>query len=200
MEEKEIKLKVDNFKKLIDYLLKNGAEILNATKEVTIRMDTPNKDLKKRGLFLRVRSGSKKVITLKEKLGNDERVKTRKETEFEIENIKKMIYILGKLGFDYRLVMEKYRINLKYKGAKLSIDELPFGIYLEIEGSEKTIYKVAKELGYTKKEKILLTYWDLFDIYKKKNKKRGTDIVFPKNYNSKTLSSLDSFPPNLHSN
>ena len=69
--------------------------------------------------------------------------------------------------------MEKYRINLEYRGAILSIDELPFGLFLEIEGDEEQITSIASELGYKTDEKILVTYWDLFADYKRENKFSG---------------------------
>jgi len=186
--EKEIKLEIKNLSRLISYLKKNGAKVLNKSKEKTIRLDTSTGSLEKRGVFLRVRSGSKNTITLKEKIGDDKNVRARKETEFEIQDVEAMAYILEKLGFDSPRIMEKYRINLTYKGVKLSIDELFFGLYLEIEGAENKIKKVAKELGFEPEEKILITYWDLLEDYNKKNKTKISDILFTKGYRSKLIS------------
>jgi len=185
--EKEIKLEVKDLLGLISYLKKNGAKILNKSKEKTIRLDTSTGSLENRGVFLRVRSGSKNTITLKEKIGDDKNVRARKETEFEIQDVEAMAYILKKLGFDSPRIMEKYRINLTYKGVKLSIDELFFGLYLEIEGAENNIEKVAKKLGFKPEEKILVTYWDLLEDYNKKNKTKKSDILFTKGYRSKLL-------------
>ena len=74
--------------------------------------------------------------------------------------------------------MEKYRINLEYKGTKLSIDELSIGFYLEIEGPERKIEAVAEELGFDLKEKILVTYWDILEEFNKRDKTKRKDIVF----------------------
>lgn len=144
-------------------------------------------DLEKKGVFLRVRSGSKNTVTMKEKIGEDKNVRSRKETEFEISDVDQMAYILGKLGFTFVRIMEKYRINLQYKGAILSIDEMPFGMYLEIEGSEEGVGKIASELGYSNSDKILGTYWEVFEEYKKENNLTGENIVFPENYKSQLL-------------
>lgn len=167
--------------------MENGGIVLNKSKEKTIRFDKSNHELENNGIFLRVRSGSKNTITLKEKIGDDKDVRARKETEFEIEDVNQMAYILEKLGFDYSKTMEKYRINLNYKNTKLSIDELPFGIFLEIEGEEKQISSIAAELGYKDEDKILVTYWDLFEDYKKEAGVAGKDIVFPDGYISQLL-------------
>lgn len=188
--EKELKFKIKDLSGLIDYLKKQGAVVLNKSKEKTVRLDTLNQDLEKRGVFLRVRAGSKNTITLKEKIGEDKNVRKRKETEFEIQDIEAMTYILGKLGFDYPRTMEKYRINLEYKGAKLSIDELFFGLYLEIEGEENTIEAISKELGFNSEDKIIGTYWDILEEYNKVHKTTKKDIVFPKKYASKLFEDL----------
>lgn len=185
--EKELKFKINNPELLINNFLKNGAVLLNKSKEKTIRFDTPQLDLEKKGVFLRVREGSKKNITLKEKIGENEAVKTRKETEFGIEDIESMRYILERIGFSYIRIFEKFRINMEYKGAILSIDELPFGIYLEIEGEEDDINLITKELGYRDEDKIVGTYWDLFEEYKQENNLEGKDILFPDNFKSKLL-------------
>jgi len=185
--EKEIKLRVKNLAELIDNLKKSGAKFLNKAKEKTIKLDTSGGDLESRGLFLRVREGSKNTITFKEKIGEDKNVRARKETEFEIQDVDKMAYILERLGFDYSRIMEKYRINLSYKGTKLSLDELFFGQFLEIEGQENKIEKVARELGFDLDEKILVTYWDILEEFNKKNKTKLKDIIFPKGYKSKLL-------------
>lgn len=180
--EKEIKLKIDKPRTLIRYLMKRGAKLLNRSRENTIRFDTSNLDLEKKGIFLRLRSGNKNVITLKEKIGDDKGVRARRETELEIQDIEAMKYILEKLGFNNYRIMEKYRINLQYKDTKLSLDELFFGTYLEIEGSEDKIKAVAKELGFNYADKILTTYWDILEEFNKNNKTNYKNIVFPKNY------------------
>ena len=85
--------------------------------------------------------------------------------------------------------MEKYRVNLQYKGAVLSLDEMPFGMFLEIEGTEEQIETITTELGYSANDKVLGTYWDVFEEYQKENNLTGENIVFPENYKSLLLSS-----------
>lgn len=185
--EKEIKFKIENLTKLIEDLKKHKAKLLNKSKEKTIRLDTLGRDLEKKGIFLRVRAGSKNTITLKEKVGDNKEVRSRKETEFEIQDVEAMAYILERLGFNFPRVMEKYRVNLRYKGTRLSIDELFFGFYLEIEGPEDKIEVVARELSFNPEEKILATYWDILEEFNKNNKTKKKDIIFPKSYHSRLL-------------
>jgi len=61
--EKELKFEIKDLSRLIDYLKKHGAVFLNKSKEKTIRLDTSNKDLEKKGVFLRVRAG-RKILSL----------------------------------------------------------------------------------------------------------------------------------------
>lgn len=183
--EKELKFKITDPSLIIKNLLDNGAVILNQSKEKTIRFDTPNLDLEKKGVFIRVREGSKKTITLKEKIGDNYDFKARKETEFQIEDIDNMKYILEKIGLTYIRIFEKYRINLSYKNTVISIDELPFGLFLEIEGEDNDLITVVNDLKLDINQKILGTYWDIFEEYKKTNT-TNTDIniLFPVNYKS----------------
>jgi adenylate cyclase class 2 len=186
--EKEIKVKAADPQALLDYLEQHGGKLLNSHIEKTIRLDTINGDLEKRGVFLRVRSGSSNTITLKEKIAdnkNTKDVRARKETEFKIEDVDAMSYILHRLGFDAPRIMEKYRINIAYKGAMLSIDELFFGTYLEIEGSEQKIDSIAEELGFNHENRIVVTYWDILDEYNEKNRTNKKDILFPEGYRIK---------------
>ena len=185
--EKEIKLVVVDAEKLINLLKLNGAKLLNKSKERTIRLDTENGDLENKGVFLRVRSGSKNTITMKEKIGDDVEVRARKETEFEIGDVENMAYILKKLGFSKEKIMEMYRVNYEYKGAVLSIDELSFGLFLEIEGTEEQIIEIASELGYKVEDKILVTYWDLFEEFKTKNNLVLDNIEFSVGFESKLM-------------
>ena len=84
--------------------------------------------------------------------------------------------------------MEKYRINIKYMNIKLCIDELPFGIYLEIEGTRNKIEMVSNELGFNSKDRILETYWEIFDNFKNINGLQSlVNIEFDFNHKSKIM-------------
>ena len=176
--EKEIKIKVENPLEITDKLRRNGAVFLGGALEKTIRFDTENLDYEKNGKFIRCRSGFSNTITLKEKIKEaTSDVRARKETEFEIQDIDKMQYILETLGLTYTRTMEKYRQQWKLGNVDITIDELCFGIYMEIEGEESEIYKTCEILGIDPEKKILVTYWDLW-----KEITNNKDIVFPENY------------------
>lgn len=97
--------------------------------------------------------------------------------EIEIEDVSKMQYVLKKIGLIDKFIMEKYRLYFVYDKVEISIDELPFGLYLEIKGNIKEIKKISKLLGL--KNAIKVTYWDIYDKIKIK---KSSNIVFDKNH------------------
>ncbi len=132
---------------------------------------------------MRVRTGGKSIVTLKKKIKSDGEVFERQELETEVKDPGLLADIFANLGFTKRFIMEKYRIDYEYKNTKISLDELPFGVFVEIEGKPENIKSVAEELKLDLSNKIVATYWDLFEDYKKKTGQKGENIVFPTNYN-----------------
>ena len=76
--------------------------------------------------------------------------------------------------------MEKYRLFFKYDNVDILIDELPFGIYLEIKGEDNEINRVTKILNIDETDLIKMTYWDIYDKIKKDSK--NENIVFETNH------------------
>lgn len=180
--EKEIKVEVTNPQQLLLLLIKIQAKKISEGFQRTIRMDTPDLQLEKHGTFLRVRTGFKNIVTLKKKIKGDGAVFERRELETEVKDPDLLVDIFAKLGFTKQFIMEKYRIDYEYKNTKISLDELPFGIFIEVEGESNDIKNVATRLHLDLSSKIVVTYWDLFEEYKKKTKQKGKDIVFPSNH------------------
>jgi adenylate cyclase, class 2 len=181
--EKEIKVEVKNPQQLLALLAQKNVKKKSEGFQRTTRMDTPNLDLERRGTFLRVRTGEKDIVTLKKKIKSTGEVFERQELETEVKDPELLADIFADLGFSKRFIMEKYRIDYEYKNTKISLDELPFGMFVEIEGEPENIKGVAEELKLDLSSKIIVTYWDLFEDYKKKMNQKGENIVFPANYN-----------------
>lgn len=185
--ETEIKIQTSDLVALLKKLKKLNAVFKPPMFQSTTRLDSVNMSLEEKGIFLRVRIDKRNTITLKEKIEGSKDVRQRKETEFEIEDASKMIYILQKLGFSYLRTMEKYRMNISFKDTEISIDEMPFGIYVEIEGNKASIKDAIKELGLIQEKRILETYWELHEEINRMNKTHKRSIVFPKEYKSQLL-------------
>jgi len=58
-------------------------------------------------------------------------------------------HIIEKLGYRLFVVYEKHRKSWHFKDVEVVLDELPFGFFMEIEGSIEHIEKAEKVLGIT---------------------------------------------------
>ncbi|MCX6713068.1 MAG: class IV adenylate cyclase [Candidatus Vogelbacteria bacterium] len=177
----EIKFALADWSKIETAVQTAGGELLHHNSfQRAVRFDTPSQSLRERGIFLRVRSGEKQIMTVKRKLvGADENYKEREELEIEISDTMLAEKMLETLGYTQKWVMEKYRTEYALDGAVVALDRLPFGNFMEIEGGKEEIEKVIIRLGLEKEERLTVTYWHLFDDYKKATGSTGEDIVFP---------------------
>ena len=178
--QKQVKFQIEDFDAISKKLIELEAVFIGGFFEKTIRYDTDDHRLFDRGIFIRTKSGLRNVLTLKEKTSeNDNALLERYTTEIEIDDIEKMEYMLSRIGFTNKVIMEKYRLYFKWNHIEISIDELPFGIYLEIKGDDKEIKKLAKQLGFKNKDMITVTYWDIYDKIKHEN---SNHIQFDKSH------------------
>lgn len=167
--EKEIKLKIDLdiAKNILNNLL---FKIEKATLQKTIRRDTEDLKYERSGIFLRTREEDKeKVVTLKKKVTTDSGIFEREEYETNVGDVTVLNEIFEKLGLTKSWIMEKFRIQGTYNDLTLCLDEVCFGIFLEIEEEESEIVGVLKDLSLDFNEKITVPYWELWEVYKKEN-------------------------------
>jgi len=178
----ELKFEIKNPSAIRRKLRKLKAKFIGKAFERAFQLDTKNKDLRKKGVFLRVRTGFKNTLTLKKRLEN-KKFKEREEIELEISDPEKMKIIVQALGFNRFRIMEKYREKWHLGSAEITIDRLPMGCYVEIEGGEKTIEEIAGDLGFDIKYGITKTYWGLWRDYAKENGIKDENIIFNKRRN-----------------
>lgn len=85
---------------------------------------------------LRVRkTQDKTILTFKQSIQNEYDIKQRTEHETEVANAHELEKIIENLGFAPRLVYEKRRKTWHFRAVEIVLDELPFGDFMEIEGS-----------------------------------------------------------------
>jgi adenylate cyclase class 2 len=106
----------------------------------------------------------------------------RIEIETEVKDIEKLRKIFNELGLTKEFIMEKNRANWLLNNTAISIDELPFGLFIEIEGEEPHISDTAKLLDLNLDGKITVTYWDIFEDYKKAKGIVAESIIFPSDH------------------
>jgi adenylate cyclase class 2 len=102
----------------------------------------------KRGIsVLRLRRvGKKALLTYKERLADASPVKRQREDETAVDDPAAMALILDALGFKPVLVYEKRRRTWSLGRTEVVIDELPFGLFMEVEGDEQDIYEAEQTL------------------------------------------------------
>lgn len=93
------------------------------------------------------RVGEKALLTYKERFPGDSAVKRQREEETAVEDPAAMALILDALGFKPILVYEKRRQTWLLGETEVVIDELPFGLFMEIEGEEHAIDAAEQTLG-----------------------------------------------------
>lgn len=93
------------------------------------------------------RVGDAATLTYKERLPIVSDAKHQREEETRIDSAEAMRAILEAIGFRPRLVYEKRRHTWRFEETEIVIDELPFGLFVEIEGSESGIAETERSLG-----------------------------------------------------
>jgi adenylate cyclase, class 2 len=106
-------------------------------------------EMDERGATLRLRKiGDFTVLTYKEKVKGDENGAKRKiEYETNVSDVDATENIIERLGYRLTAVYEKRRKYWRFGDVEVVLDELPFGLYMEIEGTEDSIDKAARKLG-----------------------------------------------------
>ncbi|HEU4768666.1 MAG TPA: class IV adenylate cyclase [Pyrinomonadaceae bacterium] len=103
--------------------------------------------LKRENSVLRLRRvGERALLTYKERLPGASAVKQQREEETEVADPDAVHAILEALGFTPALVYEKRRQTWVVADAEVVIDELSFGLFMEIEGDEEQIHVVEQSL------------------------------------------------------
>lgn len=115
--------------------------------------------LDKIGGVLRIRrTESKAIFTFKKRLEGEFEAKTQIEHESEIGSPDEIAEILDQLGFKKRLIYEKRRETWKFRDVEIVFDELPFGLFMEIEGPLTAIIEAEMLLDLEFLEVIPETY------------------------------------------
>lgn len=101
-----------------------------------------------RNAVLRLRKTSgKTILTYKEKIGSQNEFKQQIEHETRVDDVEATEAIIEKLGYKLSIVYEKHRKAWHLGNVEVVLDELPFGVYMEIEGTMEDILTVEKQIG-----------------------------------------------------
>lgn len=157
----EVKFLVDDLSTMRERLLATGARQVKARQhERNVRFDDDDASLLRKGQLLRLRQDDRVRLTFKGLAAADttSEAKVREELETTAGDFETLAEILKRLGFRERQVYEKYRETFLLGEVEVVLDELPFGNFVELEGSEDAIQKAARQLNLSWKERILDNY------------------------------------------
>jgi adenylate cyclase class 2 len=145
--EKKYRLTADSKGSLSRRLAESGARRERGEEfEENVIYTGPGLDSRSRVLRIR-RVGGRGVFTFKERRASDSPIKNQREDETEVSDPDALADILDALGYRPTVVYEKRRETWLVGRAELVLDELPFGLFVEIEGEEEDILAAEQLLG-----------------------------------------------------
>jgi adenylate cyclase class 2 len=161
-----------------------GAESKGRVFEYNIRYEDAGNTLIRKKSLLRLRRDTKTLLTFKSTppVASTE-FKILNELEVQVSDFETMNQILEKLGFHPEQIYEKWRETLFLDQTRFYLDTMPYGTFLEIEGSENDIRAYAARLGLSWHKRILLNYLEIFEIIRQQRSLTFTDLTF-KNFES----------------
>ena len=162
--EKKYRLSEDQREVVLKRLEKIGARFRREEFEENTLYD--GMQLVKEQSILRLRRiGKTAILTFKQRIPTTSTIKRRREDETRVDDPEAMDAILDGLGFTRALVYEKRRQTWSLGNAEITIDELPFGYFMEIEGSEEDIRDVERRLNMKGLRAVHSTYPELSRKY-----------------------------------
>jgi adenylate cyclase class 2 len=132
--------------------------------EYNLRFDTPTGSLERQSKVLRLRRDSAAYLTFKGPGALIDGASQRQEIEFSLDNFDAARAFLQALGYQVSMVYEKYRAVYRLESALVTLDEMPFGHFVEIEGPDSaTIQQICTRLGLNWDARIVESYSKLFE-------------------------------------
>ncbi len=132
--EKKYRLSKEQYKQVEADLDELKAEFVGEDFEENILFG--NEDFKQKKAVIRIRKiDDTTILTYKQFVPNAMGVKQHIEYETKVENAEQMTEIVKSFGLSKKIVYEKRRKSWKFRQVEIVLDELPFGLYMEIEGA-----------------------------------------------------------------
>jgi len=149
----EAKLKVDSLPEVEQKLIELGADFQAEQLQTDFLFDDANSTLTRADQCLRLRqqsvAGSERFFLTYKGAKEKSNFKKRHEIEIEIKDADSTRKLLGALGYERVLVVEKKRRVWRLGNCEVALDQLPLlGDFVEIEGADdEKIANVQKTLG-----------------------------------------------------
>ncbi len=177
----EVKFLLSDLGELKDRLRGLDAKQLSPrTYEQNIVFDNAWQGLARQAKLLRLRRDTAVRITFKGRSEHqlDSEVRVREEIEVSVDDYDRMITILERIGFEKQIFYEKYRESYSFRDVEVVLDEMPFGNFVELEGSESGIRSAADILQLKWDRRIIANYLALYARLKSHYELPFDDITF----------------------
>lgn len=179
-QEIEAKFLIANLPALLKKIENLGAlEVRPRVLEVNLRFDTPDRNLSDRAQVLRLRQDDQAILTFKSPGEIIDGVISRTELEVVVSNFQTTRALLEALGYQVFMTYEKYRQNFQLNDLVASVDEMPYGNFIELEGnSAENVRSTAALLGLDWEQRINLSYTALLGLYNQNTGNSFRDLSF----------------------
>lgn len=187
----EVKLSIADLPSLIRKLRQMKAVCEGRVFERNSLYDTSTQDFRRRGLLLRLRTrrpapsghvvgGPRQaVITSKAPVpASRPRYKEKLERELIVASPRRWRERLLLLGFRPGFCYERYRTTFRLPGLHIEVDQTPIGTFLELEGAPRAIDRTARALGFSPRDYIQSTYWELFQAQRSRRGRLSKNMLF----------------------
>jgi adenylate cyclase, class 2 len=161
----EVKFLISDLGRLEARLQDLGARLVQPRQhELNLRFDTPARTLSNARQVLRLRQDSRARITYKGPGDMDAGACLRQELEFSVSDFDTAWKVLEALGYEITVMYEKYRAAYALGEVEVTLDELPYGNFAEIEGpGGAAIQAEAERLGLDWEARSLDSYLALLN-------------------------------------
>ncbi len=160
--------------------------------ETNLRFDTPAGALTHARQVLRLRQDASAVLTFKGPAAPGQSVSMRQEIEFKVSDFEAARHFLEALGYQVAVIYEKFRTMYELRNLVVTLDEMPYGSFVEIEGpNAEAIRRAAVDLNLDWEARSLASYLALF------NQLRASRGVSAKNLTFDELKGVISTPEDL---
>lgn len=179
-QEVEIKLAVPNLTAVETKLREVGATLKSErVYERNVRYENADQTLTGEGKVVRLRHDKRTRLTWKEPSDSqDKSVNIRTELEVTVSDFETMDMILQKLGYFPDWTYEKYRTTYVLQECEITLDEMPYGNFVEIEGEREHLNAVQQQIGLADYENIPQSYATAFQVLKEKMNLSFNDLTF----------------------
>ena len=155
--EKKYRLGTGDRERITRALVEMRAEFVGQHFEENIIFSSP--EMLERASIVRIRNvGDRCLLTFKRRVESRTDIKEQIEYETSVSDAGEMTSILNELGLQPRVIYEKRRDIWNLRSAEVVLDELPFGDFMEIEGTVTSIKEAEMLLGIEDLKAEIETY------------------------------------------